>query len=155
VALAMLKQLLRTNYDAKLPQELTWAGLDSLLEEARRTTFGVAVSGEALQTTVGFDGAAKLHFKANKPGLFRLIVTPKAGGAVAVVDSLMGTAEGDITFKTMRDEKPIFSSGDYTVLVTAFEPGGRGDTVTASYGLKVDAPAVTLAAVPTKMDSSK
>jgi hypothetical protein len=155
VALATLKNLLKTNYDAKIPQELTWAGLDSLMEEARRTTFGMQVSGEATQTTVGFDGAAKVHFKANKPGLFRMIITAKTGNAVAVVDSISGTAEGDISFKTMRDEKPIFSTGDYAVMITAFEPGGRGDTVTTVYNLKVDAPELTFSTVSSKMDSTK
>lgn len=155
VAMAVLKQLLRTNYDAKLPQELTWVGLDSLMEEARRTTFGMQVTGEAQQVAVGVDGAAKLHFKSNKPGLFRLIITAKTGNAVAVVDSLIGTAEGDISFKTMRDEKPIFTTGDYNVMLTAFEPGARGDTVAVQYGLKVEAPALAFAEIPTRMDSTK
>jgi len=155
VALATLKQLLKTNYDAKMPPELTWTGLDSLVEEARRTTFGVQVTGVTAQTTVGVEGVAKVHVKSNKPGLFRLIITAKTGSAVAIVDSISGTAEGDITFKTMRDEKPIFSTGDYTVMITAFEPGGRGDTVTTQFGLKADAPILEFAAVPAKMDSSK
>jgi hypothetical protein len=155
VALAMLKQLLRTNYEARLPQELTWVGLDSLMEEARRTTFGVQVTGEAIQTAVGIDGAAKLHFKANKPGLFRMIITARTGNSVAVVDSLTGVAEGEISFKTMRDERPVFSTGDYNVMITAYEPGARGDTVTTQYTLKVDAPALAFVDVPAKMDSSK
>lgn len=155
VALAMLKQLLKTNYDTKLPQELTWVGLDSLMEEARRTTFGMQVSGEPQQTAIGVDGTGKIRVKSNKPGFFRLIIAAKSGDVVAVVDSISGTAEGDITFKTMRDERPIFSTGDYTVTITAFEPGGRGDTVTTQATLKVDAPALTFAELPTTMDSTK
>lgn len=155
VALAMLKQLLKVNYDAKLPQELTWAGLDSLMEEARRTTFGMQVTGDPQQVAVGVDGVGKLHVKSNKPGLFRMIITAKAGNAVAVVDSVTGAAEGDLTFKTMRDERPVFSTGDYNVMIIAFEPGGRGDTVTAQYGLKVEASPLAFVEVPTRMDSTK
>ena len=125
------------------------------MDEARRTTFGMQVSGVASQTSVGFDGTAKLHVKSNKPGLFRLIITSKAGSTVAIVDSISGSAEGDITFKTMRDEKPIFNTGDYTVMITAFEPGGRGDTVTTMFGMKADAPAIEIVSPPTKMDSTK
>jgi hypothetical protein len=154
-ALATLKQLLRVNYDAKLPPELSWPGLDSLVDEARRTTFGVQLSGAPQQTTVGPDGVAKVHVKSNKPGFFRLLITAKQGNAVAVLDSLSGTAEGDISFRTMRDEKPIFTSGDYNVIIVAFEPGGRGDTVTTQATLRVDAPALTFAQLPTRMDSTK
>ncbi len=155
VALATLKQLLRVNYDAKMPPELSWAGLDSLMEVARRTTFGMQVTGDAAQTAIGVDGSAKIHVKSNKQGFFRLIITAKAGNAVAVVDSITGTADGDISFKTMRDEKPIFATGDYNVLITAFEPGARGDTVTTQLALRVEAPALTFLTVPTTMDSTK
>jgi hypothetical protein len=154
-ALATLKQLVKVNYGIKLPQELTWPGLDSLLDEAKRTTFALQVTAETQQTAVGVDGTAKIHLKSNKTGLFRLVIAAKSGNDVAVVDSLMSVSEGDITFKTMRDEKPIFSSGDYSVTVTGFEPGGRGDTVTVQYALKVDAPPIVPVTLPTKMDSSK
>ena len=155
IALATLKQLLRTNYDARIPPELTWAGLDSLFDEAKRTTFALQVTAEPQQTAIGLEGTAKIHLKSNKRGLFRLVIASKGGGGVAVVDSLMSVPEGDITFKAMRDEKPIFTSGDYTITVTAFEPGGRGDTVTVQYALKADAPPISSVAVPAKMDSTK
>jgi hypothetical protein len=155
VAQAILKQLLRTNYDAKLPPELTWAGLDSLMEEARRSTFGLSLSGTAQQTVTGLDGTAKIHVKSNKPGLFRMIITARTGNAVAIVDSISGVAEGDLVFKTMRDEKPIFATGDYNVMITAFEPGARGDTVTTQFTMRADAPPLTFATLPAKMDSSK
>ena len=155
VALSMLKQLVKVNYSLKLPQELTWAGLDSLLDEAKRTTFALQVTAEPQQTAIGVDGTAKIHVKSNKTGLFRLVIAAKSGNSVAVVDSLESVAEGDITFKVMRDETPIFTSGDYSITLTGFEPGGRGDTVTVQYGLKVDAPAIAPLTVPAKMDSTK
>lgn len=154
-ALATLKQLVRTNFNLKLPQELTWAGLDSLVEEAKRTTYAFQLTAEQQQTAVGPAGTAKVHFRSNKPSFFRLVIAAKNGGSIAIVDSVSGSAEGDFSFKTMRDEKPIFSTGDYTITVTAFEPGGRGDTVTAQYGLKADAPALSFSTIPTKMDSTR
>jgi hypothetical protein len=155
IALATLKQVLRTNYDAKLPPELTWAGLDSLFDEAKRTTFALQVTAEPTQTAIGVDGTAKIHVKSNKRGLFRVIIASKGGSGVAVVDSLMSVAEGDITFRAMRDERPIFVSGDYTMTVTAFEPGARGDTVTVQYTVKADAPPIVAVPIPSAMDSSK
>ena len=155
VALATLKQLVKVNYSLKLPQELTWAGLDSLLDEAKRTTFALQVTAEPQQTAVGFDGTATIHVKSNKTGLFRLVIAAKSGSGVAVVDSLVSVPEGDITFKVMRDEKPIFNSGDYTLTVTAFEPGGRGDTVTVQYTVRADAPPIVPVTVPTNMDTTK
>ena len=155
VALATLKQLVKVNYSLKLPQELTWAGLDSLLDEAKRTTFALQVTAEPQQTAVGFDGTASIHVKSNKTGLFRLVIAAKSGSGVAVVDSLISVPEGDITFKVMRDEKPIFNSGDYSLTVTGFEPGGRGDTVTVQYTVRADAPPIVPVTVPTNMDSTK
>jgi len=155
VALNMLKQLVKVNSSLKLPQELTWAGLDSLLDEAKRTTFSLQVTAEPQQTAIGLDGTATIHVKSNKTGLFRLVIAAKSGKSVAVVDSLVSVPEGDITFKVMRDETPIFTSGDYAITLTGFEPGGLGDTVTVQYALKADAPAITPLTVPVKMDSTK
>jgi hypothetical protein len=154
-ALATLKQLVKANFSLKLPPELTWAGLDSLLDEAKRTTFALQVSAEKRQTAVGVDGTAKIHVKSNRTGLFRLVIAAKPSNDVAVVDSLVSVREGDITFKVMRDDAPIFTSGDYSITLTGVESGGRGDTVTVQYSLKADAPPIEFITATTKMDSTK
>jgi len=154
VALATLKQIVRTNLALKLPQELTWAGLDSLVEEAKRTTFGVEVSGESEQVVVGPQGSARLHVRGSKPGSYQLTIMPVGGGSAAIVDSLATTTSGEFTFGAMRSERPIFTSGEYAVIVTGVDASSH-DTVTVRYTARVDAPALEFTSTAAKIDSSR
>ena len=154
IALATLRQIIRTNLALKLPQELTWAGLDSLVEEAKRTTFGVEVGGEAEQVVVGPQGTARLHVRGSKPGSYQLTIMPVSGGSAAIVDSLPTVSNGEFTFSAMRSERPVFTSGDYAVIVTGIDASNH-DTVTVRYTARVDAPALEFASTAAKIDSSK
>ena len=154
VALATLKQIVRTNLALKLPQELTWAGLDSLVEEARRTTFGLEVGGEADQVVVGPAGTARLHVRGSKPGSYQLTIMPVTGGSAAIYDSLSAASSGEFTFSTMRAERPIFTSGDYAVIVTGVDASNH-DTVTVRYTARVDAPPLEFTSTTAKLDSSR
>jgi hypothetical protein len=154
VALATLKQIVRTNLSLKLPQELTWAGLDSLVDEAKRTTFGVEVSGDKEQVVVGPQGTASLKVRGSRPGSYRLTIMPESGGSAAVVDSLPATTSGEFRFSAMRGEQPMFTSGDWSVIVTGIDASSR-DTVTVRYAARVDAPALEFLPIAAKMDSSK
>jgi len=153
LALATLKQVVRTNADVTIPPELGHAGLDSLLAEAKRTTFSIEVTAEQQQHAVGPEGTARVRLRANKRGFFRLTIMAATGGTVAVVDSL-ASQEGEIVFRTMRNERPIFTAGRYSMIVTGYEPGTRGDTATVQYSVQVDAPALTFVTPPAGFDSS-
>ena len=155
VALTTLKQIVRSNLNLKLPQELTWAGLDSLVDEAKRTTFALEVSGDTQQVLVGPQGLAHITVRSSRPGTFQLTVLPAAGGsAAAVVDSMGTTNAGEFTFTAMRNERPIFSSAEYAVIVTGVDAATH-DTVTVRYGARVEAPPIEFMTTPTKLDSSK
>ena len=154
VALAMLKQIVRANLNLKIPQELAWAGLDSLVDEAKLTTFALEVTATPEQTTVGPDGMAKLSVRSNKPGIFRLMIVPAADSGASIVDSIGPVTTGEISFRTMRDEKPLLATGDYSVIIVGYDPVDH-DSVTVQYTMTADAPALTFATLPTKMDSSK
>lgn len=154
VALSMLKLMVRSNLTLRIPQELTWAGLDALVEEAKRLTFVLDVTAESPQTAVGPEGTAKISLRSNKAGVFRVVIAPAAGGAAVVLDSVGPVAAGEITFRTMRNERPIFSTGTYNVTVIGVDPVNK-DSVTVQRTMRVDAPALTFLTVPTKMDSTK
>ena len=154
VALTTLRQLVRTNMNLRVPQELTWAGLDSLMDEARRTTFAMEVTGDSVQSAVGPQGTAKLAVRGSRPGRYYLTIMPAAGGGAVVVDSTPPVMVGEFTFLTMRNERPVFSTGDYAVIVTGVDSAGR-DSITARYTARVDAPALAFIDVPTKLDSAK
>lgn len=154
VALAALKVMVRSNFALKMPPELTWAGLDALVDEAKRQTFVLEVSVDGPQTSVGPGGSAKLKMQSNKSAWFKVVVVPSAGGAAAVVDSVGPAPSGEITFPTMRNERPVFSTGTYNVIVMGYDPVNK-DSVTVQRTLRVESPALTFVPVPTKMDSTK
>lgn len=154
VALSTLKQLVRTNLNLKVPAELSWAGLDSLVDEARRTTFAMEVGGETLQTAIGTQGMAKLTVRGSRPGRYFLTIMPAAGGAAVVADSSRNMMVGDFRFATMRADRPLFSTAEYAVIVTGIDSLTR-DTVTVRYAAYVEAPALEFLSVPTALDSTK
>src|SRR6266550_4701043 len=87
IALATLKTLVQSNLDLTIPQAIRWAGLDSVLAEAKRTTFAIAMTAPAEQIVTGPGGVAEVKVRASRPAVFRLSVGP-AGGAPPVSASL-------------------------------------------------------------------
>lgn len=154
IALATFKQLVASNFDLVIPQTIRWAGLDSILVEAKRTTFAIAMTAAAEQIVTGPAGQAELKVRASRPATFRLFVSPSGGGAPLATDSLAGTAEGALHFPTMRNERPIFTTGDFDVLVTATDPQS-GDTTSTRYVAHITAPELTYAKIPVAIDSSR
>lgn len=154
VALSTLKQLVRTNLNLQVPAELSWPGLDSLVAEAKRTTFGMEVGGESMQTLVGPQGTARITVRSNRPARYFLTIMPATGGAAVVADSSAAMTTGEFTIPGMREERPVFSSGDYAVIVTGVDPASN-DTITARYNAVVEAPALVFLNVPVRLDSAR
>ena len=64
----------RVSGDVTAPAELRWVGFDSVVEEARRTAFGMAVTPDSVQSLVGPAAVGKIAVRANRtvrarPGL--------------------------------------------------------------------------------------
>ncbi|HJQ19988.1 MAG TPA: hypothetical protein VJ867_06540 [Gemmatimonadaceae bacterium] len=154
VALSTLKQIVRTNLGLKMPQELTWAGLDSLVEEARRTTFGLEVTADNTQEVIGPQGTAHVSVRSSRPGTFQMTIMPASGGSAAVMDSLPVSTTGQFTFGAMRNDRPLFNTGEYSVIVTGVDAVNH-DTVTVRYEARVVAPSLDFVNATTKVDSSK
>ncbi len=154
VALATFKQLVSANFDLVIPQTIRWAGLDSILADAKRTTFAVAMTAPAEQIVTGPAGRAEVKVRASRPANFRLTVSPSGGGAPLVTDSLNGPSDGALHFATMRNERPIFTTGDYDVLVTAADRQSA-DTTSTRYIAHITAPELTFAKIPVAIDSSR
>jgi hypothetical protein len=154
IALATFKQLVSSNFDLVIPQTIRWAGLDSLLSEAKRTTYAIAMTAVAEQIVTGPAGRAEVKVRASRPSTFRMTVSPSGGGAPLVSDSLSGTSDGALHFPTMRNERPIFTTGDYDVLVTAAD-AQSSDTTSTRYTAHITAPELTFAKIPVAIDSSR
>lgn len=152
VSLAMLRSLVRMNLDVAIPTELRWAGLDSLVEEAKRTSFGIAVTADSVQSLVGPQGVGKIAVRSNRSGRYYLRITQ--GGATVAVDTAMVGVNGELRFASMRDEKPVFTTGDYAVQITGIDASGR-DTITISRTMRVESEPLQFLSVPTRLDSTK
>lgn len=152
VALATLRSLVRMNLDVELPQELRWAGIDSLVEEAKRTSFGIAVTADSVQSLVGPQGAGTVSVRSNRSGRYSLRISQ--GGATVAVDTAIVGVTGRLRFNGMRNERPIFTTGEYQLTVTGIDASGR-DTVTVTRTMRVESQPIQFVAVPVKLDSSK
>ena len=155
-ALMYLRDVIRMALDVQVPQELRWAGFDSVVDEARRTSFGIAVTADSVQSLVGPQGMGKIAVRANRTGRYRMSIYqgPAPTGVAVVTDSTLPGASGELHFAGMRNERPVFSTGEYTVVITGIDASGR-DTLTSRLSMRVDAPALEFAQIPTAMDSSK
>lgn len=154
LALATFKQLVAANLDLTIPQTIRWAGLDSILADAKRTTFAIAMNAAAEQIVTGPGGKAEIKVRASRPAVFHLTVSPSGGGTPVATDSLSSTADGTMHFPTMRNDRPIFSTGDYDVVVSAADPVS-GDSTSTRYTAHITAPELTFAKVPVAIDSSR
>ena len=155
-ALQYLREVIRISLDVQVPQELRWVGFDSVVEEARRTSFGMAVSPDSMQSLVGPAAMGRIAVRANRTGRYRMSIYqgPTPTGVAVATDSTLPGATGELRFPAMRNERPVFQTGDYTVVITGIDASGR-DTLTQRFAMRVDAPALEFAQIPTTMDSTK
>ena len=152
VALSMLRSVVRMNLDVEIPAELRWAGLDSLVDEAKRTSFGIAVTADSMQSLVGPQGMGKIAVRSNRSGRYYLRITQ--GGATVAVDTATVGVNSELRFAGMRNEQPVFTTGDYSVTVTGIDASGR-DTITVTRAMRVESSALQFLTLQSKMDSTK
>jgi hypothetical protein len=155
-ALQYLRDVIRINLDVTVPQELRWVGFDSVVDEAKRTSFGMAVAPDTMQTLVGPQGMGRIAVRANRTGRYRMSIYQGAtpSGVAVAMDSTLPGATGELRFPGMRNERPVFTTGEYTVVITGIDASGR-DTLTQRLAMRVEAPALQFAQIPTAMDSTK
>ena len=155
-ALTYLRDVIRIALDVQVPDELRWVGFDSVVEEARRTSFGMAVTSDSMQSLVGPQGMGKVSVRTNRTGRYRMSIFqgPTPTGVAVATDSTLPGSTGELRFPGMRNEKPVFSTGDYTIVITGIDASGR-DTLTSRLAMRVDAPPLEFAQVPAALDSTK
>jgi hypothetical protein len=152
-ALAILKDAVRENIDVTIDRVLTWPGIDSILATAKATTFGMAAAPASAQMeATGPTGHVDFSARANRASTFRLAITGSEG-TTTVSDSVAGR-ETTLAIPTMRNERPIFTSGTYQIVVTAIDKAS-GDSVSTHFTATLDAPALTFTTVPVTLDSTR
>jgi hypothetical protein len=151
-ALAVLKAAVRDNFELTIDRTLTWSGIDSILVEAKATTFGLAVGMNPQQEAVGPEGVFEISARASRASRFTVSIAGQQR-SMTVADSSGGT-EATLKIPAMRDQRPLFETGTYDVTITAIDKA-TGDTVTSRMTANVTAPALTFITVPVAMDSTK
>jgi hypothetical protein len=156
VAVASLRELMRTNLSFRFPQELTWPGLDSLVEELRRTTFGVEATADSVQTGVGPQGAMTVRVRSSLPGRLFVTVTAVNGGGnnVVYLDSAIATTSAEFRIPTMRANRPLFETGAYYISIMGTD-SSSADAVAMRFVAQVDAPPLEFVTIPASIDSTK
>lgn len=151
-AMTVLRDLVRADPAAKMPRDITWRGLDSLLEVARTTTYIAGAKPESEYSLVGPEGGAVVPVTANRPSVFRLaLVSPT--GATIVRDSSGPATSAQLRFRALDGNQALFQTGAHRLVLSAVDPR-TGDSLVTRYAVRVDAPPLTLEPLPAAFDRS-
>lgn len=146
-ALAYLTMLVQAQPDVRLPIELRWDGLDSLLGVARTRTFAVVMRPSDSETLIGTDGRGFVEVVSSRPATYRLRITGPMGAPVTLHDSTSTPEERSrLSFRAHDGRSALLSSGTYEFAVTAVD--ATGDSVTVRHRGEVTGSAPQLATLP-------
>lgn len=151
-AVQHLTQLLRLDPAAAMSRTITWPGLDSLLENTRRSTFAVRVV-PVVDTVRAGQGATDLfQIRATRPARFTLAADDERG-AVVELDRRGPVDQAVLAITALDGDEPILPSGNYTFSITAQDPILQ-EQVEFAFDVRVDAENLDLMRVPVALDSS-
>lgn len=153
-ALLALRDLVRLDPDMKLRSDLSWSGLDSLMDVARATTFAPRVRPRD-EATFG-DGSSGLVAEgtSTRPARWRLELRPAVGGAALWTDTLSPRLSAALAIRlTITAGRPSLASGDYALRVVALD-GESTDSVAWTFFASVTAPTLELVPMPAPVDST-
>ncbi len=119
-ALLPLDALVHMVPDVTMAPELSWPGLDSLLERTRARVFVVATRPLA-EYTIARDLPAHLTVVASRPTRFRLTSVATASGATVVHDAADSVTAASLRFRSHDATGPVFNERAYELQVWAYD----------------------------------
>ncbi len=149
-----LRMLIQIQPDAEMPRDISWPGLDSLLDVARREIFAVSAYPVPQTIVAGTDAAELITVKATRPTRFTFRLESVATGESVVIDSIGPTTVGAFRMRAVKNNELRLPSGHYGLFVTATDTK-TGRSVETPFDVEVDAPPLQLIPVPTALDSTK
>jgi hypothetical protein len=154
-AVVYLRRYVSSEPDGTIPSAISWRGLDSLLEQVRRTTFAAAARPPAVDTLTGTGGTVAIPVVATRPARFHLSFgSGRQPTRQVEIDSAGPATSATLRLRLFDGDRPLASSGAWTVVMTAIASGSP-DTIAQRLSATVDAPALELVPVPATMDSSE
>lgn len=148
-----LAQLLRLDLEARVPRELSWPGLDSLMREVSRTTYAISVVVRRENPIVGLNGTAPIRVRANRGSMLILSARSRDGIESMVLDSAYAATDTNLSLRVARDGKPLLRSGDYEFVVIARDLQ-TNETLTRTFDGVANVAPVDYVPVPASVDSS-
>lgn len=127
-ALRQLAGLVRVRPDARLAQDLSWSGLDSLLALARDRTFGFAASPAAEYVLTGPDATAEVELLSTRPANVRLALVHRGSGRTIPQDSGLVRDRGRLRLRAHDARAPLLDTGEYDLRIVAVDARTR-DTI--------------------------
>lgn len=153
-AVAVLRLLVRLEPDRGIPGDISWPGLDSLLEGVRSRTFGAIAHPDRDNTLAGVGSSVTMPVVATKPAWFRLVAIPQGSGTAIPLDSGGPARNAVLHFGVLDGDKVRLPSGVYHLRFTAID-SAVPDTIVIDYMARVDAPALSLVLIATSLDTSR
>jgi hypothetical protein len=149
-ALDALRRLVRIAPTSTLPREVSWPGLEALLQEAHRTTFGASAAPRDRYVLTGPDEQVEIEVVSSRPARFALWLEPEAGGARIPLDSLPPLPRGTLRFQVLSHGAPKLQSGAGRLVVTAVDASAP-DTISFSYQARIEAPGLQYETIPDQL----
>lgn len=146
-ALARLDDVIRLRPDARIPQELRWSGLDSLLEVSRRRVFSAVARPATQYAIAGVEGRGLIDVVSSRPAAFRLRVTSRRDGRMVTHDSATFATTARLGLRAHSGEAVLLDSGSYDISVVAIDAETR-DSAFSNFVAEVAASPLALAPRP-------
>jgi hypothetical protein len=147
-----LRRLLQLDPTATMSRDITWPGLDSLLEDTRRSTFAVSVVPLVDTVRAGRETTHLFQVRATRPASLTL-AADNEGGSVVELDREGPVDQAVLGIEAIDGDRAILRSGSYTFWITARDPILQ-EEVKFAFDVRVQAPRLELAHVPVAIDSS-
>lgn len=151
-AAGYLRELVRLAPAAEIPADITWDGLNAMLENVRITTFGAAATPD-LEYHVTMRDPVSIDVVASRRA--RFVAYLRAAGAsqfTRVAEAGPGM-RGTLRIRWVDAGGPRIHSGSHELLIVARDDQSL-DSLTLRYAVTVDAPPLELVPVPAAIDSA-
>jgi hypothetical protein len=148
-----MRSLLELAPGATMPSDISWPGLDAMLDATGRTVFFARATPEAEYVLHGVDAQAVIPVVATRAARFKLEIK-RPGAARMLVDSSGAATSTGLRFTVAEYNGVSMPGGDYEFWITATD-SVTGRTVEMGFHAFVEAPPVGLVPIPVALDSSQ
>lgn len=149
-----LTQLSKYYPEGSMPADITWRGLDSLLNDVRRQTFGATIKPPQQLTLSGTTSRPAVEVFSTKLARWQLYLVPQGGGVPTLLDTLPLTRSGRLAMRAHDGHAAVIQPGTYEVRVLAISED-QSDTITTKLDMMAEGIPPTLVDMPTPLDTTK